>query len=243
MLSMASPREETLKPVISSSEPTAPAVILSSAPANSDEVSPPEPREPTTVPTSSLEALPISAELKPASSRFATAVEVILLRTVSVAVESDSAEVLGRLVLLPLMDLMRLLPITLMTLIVSAEFESPTVASLACEPSMILGMSWIRSSELSRLAVATAAVAASMTKVIWELVSELERVLLVLLDETLVCLEELVEERLALSSLITVEASVAVLVSDSVVLSVDVVLSEVVDEVELVSELSLLWQP
>ncbi|MBT4892479.1 MAG: hypothetical protein HON60_05970 [Gammaproteobacteria bacterium] len=104
-------------------------------------------------------------------------------------------------------------------------------------------MSWIRSSELSRLAVATAAVAASMTKVIWELVSELERVLLVLLDETLVCLEELVEERLALSSLITVEASVAVLVSDSVVLSVDVVLSEVVDEVELVSELSLLWQP
>ena len=195
------------------------------------------------MPTSSLEALPISAELKPASSRFATAVEVILLRTVSVAVESDSAEVLGRLVLLPLMDLMRLLPITLMTLIVSAEFESPTVASLACEPSMILGMSWIRSSELSRLAVATAAVAASMTKVIWELVSELERVLLVLLDETLVCLEELVEERLALSSLITVEASVAVLVSDSVVLSVDVVLSEVVDEVELVSELSLLWQP
>ena len=195
------------------------------------------------MPTSSLEALPISAELKPASSRFATAVEVILLRTVSVAVESDSAEVLGRLVLLPLMDLMRLLPITLMTLIVSAEFESPTVASLACDPSMILGMSWIRSSELSRLAVVTAVVAALTTKVIWELVSELERVLLVLLDETLVCLEELVEERLALSSLITVEASVAVLVSDSVVLSVDVVLSEVVDEVELVSELSLLWQP
>ena len=89
----------------------------------------------------------------------------------------------------------------------------------------------------------TAVVAALTTKVIWELVSELERVLLVLLDETLVCLEELVEERLALSSLITVEASVAVLVSDSVVLSVDVVLSEVVDEVELVSELSLLWQP
>jgi len=82
--------------------------------------------------------------------------------------------------------------------------------------------------------VVTAVVAALTTKVIWELVSELERVLLVLLDETLVCLEELVEERLALSSLITVEASVAVLVSDSVVLSVDVVLSEVVDEVELV---------
>ena len=169
--------------------------------------------------------------------------EVILLRTVSVAVDPDSAEVLGRLVLLPLMDLMRLLPITLMTLIVSAEFESPTVASLACDPSMILGMSWIRSSELSRLAVVTAVVAALTTKVIWELERELERVLLVLLDETLVCLEELVEERLALSSLITVEASVAVLVSDSVVLSVDVVLSEVVDEVELVSELSLLWQP
>ena len=44
------------------------------------------------------------------------------------AVDPDSAEVLGRLELLPLMDLTRLLTITLMTLIVSDEFESPTVA-------------------------------------------------------------------------------------------------------------------
>ena len=105
---------------------------------------------------------------------------------------------------------------TLMTLIVSDEFESPTVASLPCDPSMILGMIWMRSSELSRLAAVTAAVAASTTEVIWELVRELETVLLVLRDETLDCLELLVEERLALSSLITVEARVAV-VSVSVV--------------------------
>ena len=188
MLSMASPREDTLKPVIWSSESTAPAVILSSAPPNSDEERPPEPRDPTTVPTSSLEAVPISVELKPASSKFATDVEVIFLRTVSVAVDPDSAEALGSLSLLPLMDLTRLLTMTLMTLIVSDEFERPTVASLPCDPSMILGMSLIRSSELSRLAVVTAAVAASTTEVIWELERELERVLLVLRDETLVCL-------------------------------------------------------
>jgi len=92
-----------------------------------------------------------------------------------------------------------------MTLIVSDEFESPTVASLPCDPSMILGMIWIRSSELSRLDAVTAAVAASTTEVIWELVGVLESVLLVLRDETLECLELLVEMRLALSSLITVE--------------------------------------
>ena len=74
----------------------------------------------------------------------------------------------------------------------------------------------MRSSELSSPAVLTAAVAASTTEMIWELVRELVRVLLVLRDETLVCLELLVEERLALSSLITVEARVAV-VSVSVV--------------------------
>ena len=113
-------------------------MILSRAPPNSDEESPPEPREPTTVSTSSLEAVPISVELKPASSRFATDVEVILLRTVSVAVDPDSAEALGSLSLLPLMDLTRLLPMTLMTLIVSDESESPTVASLPCDPSMDL---------------------------------------------------------------------------------------------------------
>jgi len=52
----------------------------------------------------------------------------------------------------------------------------------------------------------TAAVAASTTKVICELVRELESVLLVLRDETLACLELLVEDKLALSSPITVEA-------------------------------------
>ena len=71
---------------------------------------------------------------------------------------------------------------------------------------MILGMIWIKSSELSRLAALTAAVAPSTTDVIWSLVRELVRVLLVLRDETLACLELLVEERLALSSLITEEA-------------------------------------
>ena len=164
---------------------------------------------------------------------------MIFFRTVSVAVEPDSAEALGRLVLLPLMDLTRLLTITLMTLIVSDEFERPTVASLPCDPSMILGMSLIRSSELSRLAVVTAAVAASTTEVIWELERELERVLLVLRDETLDCLELLVEERLALSSLITVEARVAVVVPVSVVLSV-VPVSVVVEEESLPEPPSLL---
>ena len=71
-------------------------MIFSRAPPISVAEIPPEPREPTTVSTSSLEAVPISAELKPASSRLATDVEVILFKTVSVAVESLSAEVLGR---------------------------------------------------------------------------------------------------------------------------------------------------
>ena len=141
---------------------------------------------------------------------------MILLRTVSVAVDPDSAEALGSLSLLPLMDLTRLLAITLMTFIVSDEFESPTVASLPCDPSMILGMIWMRSSELSRLDAVTAAVAASTTEVIWELVRELESVLLVLRDETLACLELLVEERLALSSLITAEEREVAVVSDVV---------------------------
>ena len=78
----------------------------------------------------------------------------------------------------------------------------------------------MRSSELSRLAAVTAAVAASTTKVIWELVRLLESVLLVLRDETLACLELLVEERLALSSRITVEARVVVVDPVSVVSSV-----------------------
>jgi len=64
----------------------------------------------------------------------------------------------------------------------------------------------MRSLELPKLAAVTAAVAASTTKVIWELVRELESVLLVLRDDTRDCLELLDEERLALSSAITVEA-------------------------------------
>ena len=157
--------------------------------------------------------------------------EVILFRTVSVAVDPDSAEALGRLALLPLMDLTRLLPITLMTLIFSDDSEGPTVANLPCDPSMILGMIWIKSSELSRLAAVTAAVAPSTTDVIWALVRELERVLLVLRDETLVCLELLVEERLALSSLITEEAREVVVVLVSVVsVSVDSVSDSVEEE-------------
>ena len=121
------------------------------------------------------------------------------------------------------MDLTRLFTITLMHLIASNEFESPTVASFPCDPSIILGMIWMRSSELSKLAAVTAAVAASTTEVIWELVRELESVLLVLRDETLACLELLVEERLALSSLITVEARVVVVVpEDSLILLDDI---------------------
>jgi hypothetical protein len=81
-------------------------------------------------------------------------------------------------------------------------------------------MIWMRSSELSKLAAVTAAVAASTTKVICELVRELESVLLVLRDETLDCLELLVEDRLALSSRITVEARVVVVDPVSVVSSV-----------------------
>jgi hypothetical protein len=125
-----------------------------------------------------------------------------------------------------------------MTLIVSDEFESPTVASFPCDPSIILGMIWMRSSELSRLAEVTADVAASTTEVIWELVRELESVLLVLRDETLACLELLVEERLALSSRITVEAREVVVVPVSVV-----PVSDVVEEESLPEPSSLLVQP
>ena len=77
----------------------------------------------------------------------------------------------------------------------------------------------MRSSELSRLAAVTAAVAASTTEVIWELVRLLESVLLVLRDETLECLELLVEMRLALSSRITAEEREVVVVPVSVVSS------------------------
>ena len=99
----------------------------------------------------------------------------------------------------------------------------------------------MRSSELSSPAVLTAAVAASTTEVIWELVRELVRVLLVLRDETLDCLELLVEERLALSSLISLaerETRVPVPVPSSVE-----PVSVVVDEESLPEPSSLLVQP
>ena len=64
---------------------------------------------------------------------------------------------------------------------------------------------------------------------IWELVRELESVLLVLREETLDCLELFVEERLALSSRITVEARVVVVVPVPVPSSV-VSVSDVVEE-------------
>ena len=85
---------------------------------------------------------------------------------------------------------------------------------------MIFGMICMRSSELFIPALLTARVAASTTEVIWELVRLLESVLLVLREETLACLELLVEERLALSSRITVEARVVVVDPVSVVSSV-----------------------
>ena len=137
------------------------------------------------------------------------------------------------------MDLTSLLTIPLLPLLVSDAFARSPVARFPCDPSMILGMIWMRSSELSRLDAVTASVAASTTEVIWELVRELERVLLVLREETLECLELFVEERLALSSRITVEARVVVVVPVSVVLSV-----VVVEDVELSPEpSSLLVQP
>ncbi len=96
MLSIAPPREVASKPLILSSESTAPAVILSSAPPISEAVIPLEPSELTMVPTNSLEAVPMSVELRPASSRLATEAAVIPLSTVSVAVAPVSAELPGR---------------------------------------------------------------------------------------------------------------------------------------------------
>ena len=83
---------------------------------------------------------------------------------------------------------------------------------------MILGMIWMRSPELAKLAAVTAAVAPLTTKVIWEMVRELDSVLLVFLEETLVSLpqlssrdlEVLDDERLALSSAITEDATLLV---------------------------------
>ena len=94
---------------------------------------------------------------------------------------------------------------------VSVEPDKPTEASLLWDPSMILGMSWIRSSELPIPASRTAVVAASVTSVICALEREFVRVLLVDLVETRVMLpllddlELLGELRLVFSSLMTSE--------------------------------------
>jgi hypothetical protein len=89
-----------------------------------------------------------------------------------------------------------------------------------------LGIIWIKSVELSRLAAATAAVAASTTKVIWALVRLIgSSVLLVLREETLECLELLEEERLALSSMITEEEREVVLVPGSDAVEAELLLS------------------
>ena len=114
----------------------------------------------------------------------------------------------------------------MITLIVSPDEFLITVASLACVPSIILGIIWIKSVELSRLAAATAAVAASTTKVIWALVRLIgSSVLLVLRDETLACLELLADMRLALSSPITEDEREVVLVPVSDAVEAELLLS------------------
>ena len=90
----------------------------------------------------------------------------------------------------------------------------------------IVGISVIKSSELSRLAAVTFAVAAVVMEEIWAAVRELVRVLLVFLEETLVSLpqvssrdlEVLFDERLALSSAITVDETLLELVPELAVL-------------------------
>jgi hypothetical protein len=112
--------------------------------------------------------------------------------------------------LLPSRDLTRLLTITFITLTDSA-LETPRSDMFVCAPSTILGISAIKSSELSKLAAETLAVAAVVMEEIWAAVRELESVLLVFLEETLVSLpqvssrdlEVLDDERLAFSSAIT----------------------------------------
>ena len=87
-------------------------------------------------------------------------------------------------------------------------------------------MSAIKSSELSRLAAVTVAAAPVVIVEIWAAVRELVRVLLVFLEETLVSLpqlssrdlEVLFDERLALSSAITVDETLLELVPELAVL-------------------------
>ena len=191
---------------------------MSTTPESSVELSPHDPREPITVSTISLDAEPTSDDPRPASSINATELAVINFSTVSFVVKLDSAEALGRYSLLPLRDLHRLLTITFITLIDSA-LETHRSDILLCAPSTILGMSAIKSSELSRLAAVTVVAAAVVMEEIWAAVRELESVLLVFLEETLVRLpqvssrdlEVLDDERLALSSAITEDERLVVL--------------------------------
>ena len=69
--------------------------MLDKAPSSEDEI-PLDPNELTTVPTNSLDALPISEELRPASSRFDTEPVVIFLKMVSFAFNPESTELSGR---------------------------------------------------------------------------------------------------------------------------------------------------
>ena len=119
-------------------------------------------------------------------------------------------------------DLTMLLTMTLITLIVSVESVN-TEESLPWLPSMILGMSSIRFSELLSPAVLIVDVAALTTQVICALVKELERVLLPVLFSSelyLNCLALLVEDRLVSNSLTTEEARVLE-VEEARVLEVD----------------------
>ena len=179
---ITSPSDDAEKPVavIPSSASTAPPLIFSIAPESSDELIPHDPREPITVSTISLDAVPTSDAPIPASSICETDFAVITFRTVSFTDKPVSAEALGRFALLPSMDLTRLLAITLMTLIDSA-LEIPRSDILPCAPSTILGIRAIKSSELSRLAAVTVVFAAVVIVEIWAEVRELESVLLVCL--------------------------------------------------------------
>ena len=104
-------------------------MIFSIEPPSSEDEIPLDPNELTTVPTSSLDALPISEELRPASSRFDTEAVVIFLKMVSYAVNPESTELSGRYWFRPFTDLTMLLTITLMTFIASSESDNPMDAN------------------------------------------------------------------------------------------------------------------
>jgi hypothetical protein len=106
--------------------------------------------------------------------------------------------------------------------LIDSALEIPRSDNLPCAPSTIVGISSIKSSELSRLAAVTVAAAPVVIVEIWSAVRELESVLLVFLEETPVSLpqvssrdlEVLDDERLALSSVITEDARLLELVPE-----------------------------